>query len=74
MDITLDELVNSQGSKAERMIMNPDAPGRKNGSLVMYVEEVVRLNFTVHFKLAGIKLDKKDLFGKSGKHKARAQR
>eukprot|EP01156_Anaeramoeba_ignava_P021735 Anaeramoba_ignava/c19648_g1_i1.p1 GENE.c19648_g1_i1~~c19648_g1_i1.p1 ORF type:complete len:559 (+),score=173.45 c19648_g1_i1:100-1776(+) len=61
----LGELLGSPGMFITKSLEHPQKTARRNGTCTITAEEVQQSNIIVHMRISGIKLDKKDLFGKS---------
>ncbi|KAH3880662.1 copine-8-like isoform X2 [Dreissena polymorpha] len=61
MECTLGELVAAGGNFEKPLI----GQGRNNGKIIVRAEELINCKETMHMQFQGIKLDKKDFFGKS---------
>ncbi|KAJ6250416.1 copine [Anaeramoeba flamelloides] len=55
----------SSGCTLNQQLVNDKKSNRKNGSCIILAEEKCGPNSIIHCKMRGIKLDKKDRFGKS---------
>ncbi|KAJ3436357.1 copine [Anaeramoeba flamelloides] len=65
IQFNLGELMGSSGCALNQPLLYDKKPNRKNGSCKVSAEEKSGGNAIIHCKLRGIKLDKKDRFGKS---------
>ncbi|KAJ6242362.1 copine [Anaeramoeba flamelloides] len=65
MLFNLGELLGSNGMAVTKRLLNPKKPKRKNGMCTILAEECDAQSALLHLRIQGIKLDKKDFFGKS---------